>query len=101
MLSDCKLPFHCTHGRPTMVPLVTLNSTKATSAKEEKLKLWKLKNDDPVPIFTKLDIVILQLSANSKCKRYHLLPCNPLDSKNRLKNVKDWHNPRINAGKNL
>ena len=68
MLSDCKLPFQCAHGRPTMVPLVKLNSTKATSAKEEKLKLWKLKNDDPVPIFTKLDILILQLSVNSKCK---------------------------------
>ena len=71
MLSDCKLPFQCAHGRTTMVPLVKLNSTKATSAKEEKLKLWKLKNDDPVPIFTKLDILILQLSVNSKCKRKH------------------------------
>ena len=71
MLSDCKLPFQCAHGRPTMVPLVTLNSTKATSAKGEKLKLWKLKNDDPVPIFNKLDILILQLSVNSKCKRKH------------------------------
>ncbi len=82
MLSDCKLPFQCAHGRPTMVPLVKLNSTKATSAKEEKLKLWKLKNDDPVPIFTKLDILILQLTVNSKCKqktwffstKYLLLP---------------------------
>ena len=67
MLSDCKLPFQCAHGRPTMVPLVKLNSTKATSAKEEKPRLWKLKNDDPVPIFNKLDILILQLSVNSKC----------------------------------
>ena len=54
MLSDCKLPFECAHGRPTMVPLVKLSSTKAGSAKEEKLKLWKLKNDDAVPIFNKL-----------------------------------------------
>ena len=71
MLSDCKLPFQCAHGRPTMVPLVKLNSTKTTSAKEEKPRLWKLKNDDPVPIFNKLDILILQLSVNSKCKRKH------------------------------
>ena len=71
MLSACKLPFQCAHGRPTMVPLVKLNSTKVTSAKEEKLKLLKLKNDDPIPIFNKLDIIILQLSVNSKCKRKH------------------------------
>ena len=74
---------------------------KSYECQGRKAKTLKIKNDDPVPIFTKLDIVILQLSANSKWKRYHLLPCNPLDSKNRLKNVKDWHNPRINAGKNL
>ena len=54
MLSDCKLPFKCAHGRPRMVPLVQLNSTKAASAKEEKPRLWKLKNNDPVPIFKKI-----------------------------------------------
>ena len=68
MLSDCKLPFQCAHGRPTMVPLVKLNSTKAKSAKEEKPRLWILKIDDPVPIFNKLDILIPQMSVNSKCK---------------------------------
>ena len=71
MLSDCKLPFKCAHGRPRIVPLVQLNSTKAASAKEEKPRLWKLKNDDPVLIFNNLDILILQLSVNSKCKRKH------------------------------
>ena len=47
MLSACKLPFQCAHGRTTMVPLVKLNSTKAKSAKEAKLKLWNFGHPYP------------------------------------------------------
>lgn len=29
-LSVCNLPFQCAHGRPTLVPLLTLNLTNST-----------------------------------------------------------------------
>ena len=50
MLSACKLPFQCAHGRTMMVPLVKLNPTKAKSAKEENLKLWNFGHPHPPSI---------------------------------------------------
>eukprot|EP00112_Aurelia_sp_Birch-Aquarium-sp1_P019057 Seg4643.3 transcript_id=Seg4643.3/GoldUCD/mRNA.D3Y31 product="DNA mismatch repair protein Mlh3" protein_id=Seg4643.3/GoldUCD/D3Y31 len=44
-LAHCKLPFQCAHGRPSIAPLLDLNSTEQLASCEDakKPKLWKLR----------------------------------------------------------
>ena len=44
-LARCKLPFQCAHGRPSIAPLLDLNSTQQLVSREgvQKPMLWKLR----------------------------------------------------------